>query len=44
MTAEGIKKTGNIEVKLMKLEEINYEFLKESKAVIFGTSTYYANI
>ena len=44
MIAEGIKKTGNIEVKLMKLEEIDYEFLKESKAVIFGTSTYYANI
>lgn len=41
---EGVKKQGNIEVKLMRLEEIDYEFLKESKTVIFGTSTYYANI
>ncbi|KZL92633.1 flavodoxin family protein [Clostridium magnum] len=41
---EGLKEVENIEVKLMRIDEIDYEFVKESKAVIFGTSTYYANI
>lgn len=41
---EGLKKVENIEVKLMRIDEVDYEFVKESKAVIFGTCTYYANI
>lgn len=44
LIGEGLKKAGNIEVKLMKIDEVDYEFVKESKAVIFGTATYYANI
>lgn len=40
---KGLKKTDNIEVKLMNIKEVDYEFLKESKAVIFGTPTYYAS-
>ena len=41
---QGIKDSGDIEVKLMGIDEVDYEFLKEAKAVIFGTSTYYANV
>jgi len=40
----GVQKSANIEVKLMRLDEVDYDFLKESRAVIFGTSTYYANV
>lgn len=41
---EGAERVSGIEVKAMKIEEIDYEFLNDSKAVIFGTPTYYANI
>lgn len=40
---EGILEVKNVDVKLMNVEEINYEFLKECKTVIFGTPTYYGN-
>ncbi|SFD14371.1 flavodoxin family protein [Clostridium uliginosum] len=41
---EGINKVEGIEVKAMNLDKVDYEFLDESKAVIFGTPTYYANM
>lgn len=41
--AEGIKNTADIEVGIFSIDEINYDFLDESDAVIFGTPTYYAN-
>lgn len=44
---DGILSAGEIEIKLMNIaEEVNVdnEFLKESKAVVFGTPTYVANM
>lgn len=41
--AEGMKTLENIEVGLFPVEEIDYTFINESKAVLFGTPTYYAN-
>ncbi|MBW6409340.1 flavodoxin family protein [Clostridium weizhouense] len=41
---EGINTIDDIEVKTMNLDEIDYKFLDESKAVLFGTPTYYANM
>lgn len=41
---QGIEKAGDIEVKLMELEEMDYDFIKESKCVVFGTPTYYASM
>ena len=41
--AEGIGFVEGIEVKLFDLENVDVEYLKESKAVIFGTPTYMAN-
>jgi NAD(P)H dehydrogenase (quinone) len=41
--AKGMKMLDNIEVGLFQIEKIDYDFIKESKAVIFGTPTYYAN-
>lgn len=41
--ANGMKTLGNIEVGLFHLEKIDYDFIQKSKAVIFGTPTYYAN-
>lgn len=40
---EGIQEESAIEVRLMTIDEIDYEFLKGAKAVILGTPTYYAN-
>ncbi|MBL4932026.1 flavodoxin family protein [Clostridium paridis] len=42
--SEGIKENKDFQVKLMNLDEIDYGFLTESKGVVFGTPTYYANI
>ncbi|WMJ81906.1 flavodoxin family protein [Clostridium sp. MB40-C1] len=39
---EGVEKSGDIQVKTMSIEDMDYKFLEESKAVIFGTPTYYA--
>jgi NAD(P)H dehydrogenase (quinone) len=41
--AKGMKTLDNIEVGLFHVEKIDYDFIKESKAVLFGTPTYYAN-
>ncbi|MBN1053082.1 flavodoxin family protein [Clostridium botulinum] len=41
--ASGMKLEKDIEVELFDIDNINYDFLNESKAVIFGTPTYYAN-
>lgn len=41
--AKGMKTQENIEVGLFPVEKIDYDYIKESKAVIFGTPTYYAN-
>ena len=41
--AKGMKSIDNIEVGIFDVENIDYEYIKESKAVVFGTPTYYAN-
>lgn len=42
---EGVKTvSSDIEIRLMGIDEIDYKFLEESKTVIFGTPTYYANM
>lgn len=44
---EGICTVGDINVKLMNLakeETLDFDFIKESKAVIFGSPTYVANM
>ncbi|OOM06342.1 flavodoxin family protein [Clostridium saccharobutylicum] len=41
---EGVKRSGNIEVKTMNLDAVDKKFLQESEGIIFGTPTYYANI
>lgn len=41
---EGAERVDGIEVKAMKIDEIDNKFLEESQGVIFGTPTYYANI
>lgn len=41
--ASGIKKVSDIEVGIFDLDNIDDDFLLESKAVIFGTPTYMAN-
>lgn len=42
--AEGVKQTGNIEVEVMPIDNINTDFVNEASAIIFGTPTYYANM
>lgn len=42
--AEGIKKSGNIEVKCMSIQNIDIDFMQESSALIFGTPTYLASL
>ncbi|MBM7624482.1 flavodoxin family protein [Sporohalobacter salinus] len=41
--AEGANEVDNIEARTMGIEDIDDEFIEESKAVIFGTPTYLAN-
>jgi NAD(P)H dehydrogenase (quinone) len=41
--ANGMKSIPEIEVGIFDLEHIDDDFLAESKAVVFGTPTYYAN-
>ena len=41
---EGVKRVQGIEVKAMNLNEIDKEFIDDSKGIIFGTPTYYANM
>ncbi|WP_331475330.1 flavodoxin family protein [Clostridioides difficile] len=40
---DGAKKVDGVDVKLMRLDNIDLDYLNESKAVIFGTPTYLAN-
>ena len=45
--AEGIKQTGDIDVRMMNLKDeanIDVDFVNDSKAVIFGTPTYVASM
>ena len=39
----GMKTIENIELRIFDIENIDYEYINESKAVVFGTPTYYAN-
>lgn len=41
---EGIQKAGNIDVKIMSIDEVDEEYISESQAVIFGSPTYYATM
>lgn len=41
--ANGMKSEEGIEAGVFDIENIDYDFIKESKAVVFGTPTYYAN-
>jgi len=41
--AKGMKSVNGIEVELFSVDQIDYEYIKDSKAVVFGTPTYYAN-
>lgn len=43
MVALGMKKIKDIEVGVFDINNIDDNFLEESKAVVFGTPTYYAN-
>ncbi|MGL4571426.1 MAG: flavodoxin family protein [Clostridium sp.] len=40
---EGLESVSGIVVKSMSIEDVDIDFLNESKAVIFGTPTYLAN-
>ncbi len=42
--AEGIREVQELEVKIIDVENVDYEYLMTSKAVIFGTPTYIANM
>ncbi|MBE6072906.1 MAG: flavodoxin family protein [Clostridium butyricum] len=41
--AKGMKSEKDMEVGVFDIENIDYDFIKESRAVVFGTPTYYAN-
>lgn len=41
--AEGMKTHKGFDVGIFDINDIDYSFLAESKAVVFGTPTYYAN-
>lgn len=41
---EGVKRLEGIEVKSMKLDNLDKDFINDSEGIIFGTPTYYANI
>jgi NAD(P)H dehydrogenase (quinone) len=43
LMAESMIKTGGVQAKAMAIDAIDKEFLAESKTVVFGTPTYYAN-
>lgn len=43
LVAEGIKMAGQIDVKTMSIENMDYDFIKEASCVVFGTPTYYAS-
>lgn len=41
---EGAQRVNNIEVKMMKIDNMDREYLKQADGIIFGTPTYYANM
>lgn len=41
--AKGMQSVDDIEVEIFDLNNIDFDFLNSSKAVVFGTPTYYAN-
>lgn len=41
---EGVKRVEGIEVKSMKFEDADKDFINAADGVIFGTPTYYANV
>lgn len=43
IVADGMKKVEGVEVGIFDIEHIDDDFIKESRAVVFGTPTYYAN-
>lgn len=43
-TAKGMQEVPGVEVRLFDLDNIDMDFFNESKAVVFGTPTYYANV
>ena len=40
---KGMKTVENIEVRIFDVDHVDYDYIKESRAVVFGTPTYYAN-
>ncbi|WP_294378152.1 flavodoxin family protein [uncultured Clostridium sp.] len=40
---KGMRSIDNIEVKLFPIDKVDQDYIKSSRAVIFGTPTYYAN-
>lgn len=44
LIGEGAKRVQGIEVKLMKLNDVDKEFIESSDGIIFGTPTYFANM
>lgn len=44
LIGEGVLTVPECEYKIMQVDAIDLEYLKEAKAVIFGTPTYYSNI
>ncbi len=42
--AAGMQKAGNVEVKTFSIKEVDEEFVKESKCVVFGSPIYMASI
>lgn len=43
IVAEGVRSVPGAEARLFELDHIDMDYLSESRAVIFGTPTYYAN-
>ncbi len=43
IVASGAKKVEGTEVRIFSLDDVDYDYLQKSDAVIFGSPTYYAN-
>lgn len=44
LIGKGICQEEGCEYKVMQVDELDLDYIKEAKAIIFGTPTYYANI
>ncbi|MGD9679001.1 MAG: flavodoxin family protein [Vulcanibacillus sp.] len=42
--AEGARDAGEVEVRCMSIDNVDYDYINNSDAVIFGCPTYYANL